>query len=424
MHVISKTMLVITFWIAGISVAKSDLLVPHALICKNNIVQKLELYKVLVAMQPISENVKLSVYPNWRTILTSKNFCSTSPACQKGDAEAIENIKVSFIAFLVSGSETGSYIPTNTEVTMEQYFVGPDSLNGIKCGSIDIPAPVKSSVDNSPVRIRGSSDDLYIDRSWPEFKGTSQGAVNYTNDKSSVHTTTTSIKAAIGYAFQIDDPSKYLASFIPYVSANESVTNTKGKARTLPASNNFAAGFALNADIGGKAMFTIKPQFVDGTAMHSQLTMLQAIYTPWTNKSDSGQFMPFNTVVPVYGTGNDSKDIWGQFLFDLRADLGAYSDRGDPMYVAKNANFARFGSKFGFAFFTAPGAVPVTLRATEVLMYGAEGFQRNISYFDSSLSFGLDRNGYASLTFSYTNGHDENTTIRAQIFKAGLAARY
>lgn len=427
MDLLKRIFFISLFLTISIGIAKSDLLVPHAQLCKNNVVQKFELYKVLVASQPISENLKVSAYPDWRRIPTNPGYCDPNPrpvACQDGDAEALGKMKVSFKSFKLSGAQTGSYIPTNSNVTMEQYFVGADGVNAIKCGSADVPVPVKSAPDTSRVRLRGISDDLYVDRSWNEFKGTSQASVNFSNDNSATHVTSTKIKATLGYAFDIDTPGQILSTFIPFISADEAITDTAHKPRSLPASNNVASGFSLNANIGGNAMFSIKPQFIVGTTMHSQLTMVQVSYAPWTNKSDSGYFMPFNTAVPVYGSGNDSSDIWGQFLFDLRADLGSYNDRGDPMFVAQNQDFARFGSKFGFAFFTAPGAIPVTLRATEVLLYGAQGAQRNIGYFDSSLSVGLDRNGYASWTLGYTNGRDENTTVRVQTFKAGLSARY
>jgi hypothetical protein len=98
-------------------------------------------------------------------------------------------------------------------------------------------------------------------------------------------------------------------------------------------------------------------QQVDATTMRSELTSLQAIYAPWTNAAGPF-FPPLNTAVTLIYGGNYFPTVDGQLLFDARADVGLYEDRGDPAYVQQNKDFQRFGSKFGYALTATPSNMP------------------------------------------------------------------
>jgi hypothetical protein len=157
--------------------------------------------------------------------------------------------------------------------------------------------------------------------------------------------------------------------------------------------------------------------------MPSGLESLQAIYAPWTEASASAPLPPLNTVVPLYTTSEFQ--LSGQLLFDVRADIGVYTDRGLPAFIAGNQDFQRFGSRFGYALTSSSSFLPTfALSVTETALYGASGAYRHLSYFDALLSIYLDPKKYFSFTLQYTNGRDENTYIVTEAYKAGLAGHF
>jgi hypothetical protein len=404
-----------------------DRLIPqHEALCKGRFVQKFALFKQLLKRATISEDLKATTYPNWRRIITDPAICSHNPACQKGDADAIGALKLQFATFVLEGGRRGIYRSENPNVTAEQYFAGADTVNPILCTSLDAPPPVKGAAldENSPLRVRGISDDLWIDRKFVEFKSTSPATINFSGDNSAAHTNTTKIQAALGYAFTSESDAIY-QDFVPFVAANTSLTDTQKKPRTIAPGNFVAGGLLYTADVQGAHYFTLKPQFVVGTTMRSELAMLQAIYAPWTNAADAVPFVPLNTAVPLFPGNGFLPPMLGQLLFDVRADIGHYENRGDPAYITQNRDFQRFGTKFGYALIATPSNLPMfVLRVTETALYGASGSVRNLSFFDTSLTVNFDPKGYFGFTAAYSNGYDENTIVKAQTYKIGFSAHY
>ncbi len=394
-------------------------------LCRGGIVDKFLLYKQFLKFSNVSEDLKQAVYPNWQRIMSDPPICPGNRGCQAGDDAAIAAMRLQFATFVKEGGERRIYVAKNSNISASQYFQSDKSAYPIACIGPGPSAPVPDKVvDKSFVRLRGNSDDLWVDRNRQEFKGTSTATASFTNDGSGVRTQTTKVQAAIGYALPFDTPSSY-RTVIPYVAFNQSITDTEGKPRALALSNFVAGGFLFTNDIAGRHVITVKPQYVYGTTMRSELAMVQAIYAPWTDAAERAPFMPLNTAVPVFQTAEMPAPVWGQFLFDLRADLGHYVKRGDTPYAAQNLDFQRYGTRFGVAFFTAPPNLPsVTLKLSQIALYGASGYVRNLSFFDSSLSFGFDPNNYFSFTLGYTKGRDENTTAIVQNYKAGLSAHY
>jgi hypothetical protein len=116
---------------------------------------------------------------------------------------------------------------------------------------------------------------------------------------------------------------------------------------------------------------------------------------------------------------------FGQFIFNVRSDLGYYSDRGLPQYVALNKNYERFGSQFGYAFIGNPTGLPsFSLAVTEIALYGTNGRPRDLSYFDALLQIFFDPKKLFSASLEYINGRDENTYVLTHTYKLGLSAKY
>ena len=212
------------------------------------------------------------------------------------------------------------------------------------------------------------------------------------------------------------------------MSGNSSVTSTTKKPTVVTPTNFVAGGFlydALIQEFWGFNQVFIKPQYVDGIAMQSQLTSLQIIYAPWTDAAVSIPFLPLNSVVNIFPGNEVFPSVNGQLLFDLRNDAGHYENRGLPAFVGQNKDFERIGTRFGYAFIGTPSTLPTFASTiTETALYGASGAYRTLSYFDSLLSVYFDPKHYFSVTAEYFNGRDENTYVASQGFKVGFAGHF
>jgi hypothetical protein len=369
--------------------------------------------------------------------VTVANLCETkSLGCTKDDPAAISNLRAKFGDFLEAAQRRGIYRATRP-VSVEQYFrTEDDSVDAILCTDKDqSDAPLQTALLDapSPIRIRGVSDDLWVPQppaggsDTYGFAKTSSTSVNYTADDSGLHTHTTKIQTAIGYDYKIGDfRSPVTHEFIPFIAMNESLTDTQLKPRNNAATNFVAAGLLYDLDVEGAYglhQFILKPQFIAGTTMRSELASLQAIYTPWIDAGAVAPLQPLNTVVPLYS--GDQFQITGQLLFDLRADFGAYAKRGDQAFIASNQDFVRVGSRFGYALVVNSSLLPsFALSVTHTELYGPIGAYRHLGFFDALLSIYLDPKKNYSLSVEYTNGRDENTYIVTEAYKAGIAAHF
>ncbi|WP_315836056.1 hypothetical protein [Bradyrhizobium prioriisuperbiae] len=164
-----------------------------------------------------------------------------------------------------------------------------------------------------------------------------------------------------------------------------------------------------------------KPQFLQNTKDHSQIASLTLLYRPFTAFDVSNGGMNLNDPRPI--------PFWlsayAEILFDLRADMGYYTDRGnDPVESLVNRSFGRAGSRVGFALTTDSSGPSFTLVVAETYLYGFAGSVRNLSFFETSLTYNFDEKKYVGLKASYTKGRDEDTALPVQRWLVGLSARY
>jgi hypothetical protein len=166
------------------SVQDNRLIPVHAKICDGNVVDKFKLFVQLSAnaSPPLSDKLKFSV-GDWRKLVTDKNFCPQFSGCAPKDAQSIESIRLAYTVFVQNADREGYYHPSNPNLTIGEYFRTTDNrVDPIYCtGKDQLPAtPPSSPLDaNSPVRLRGISDDLWIDQKHPLFSKTTSAAVSY-----------------------------------------------------------------------------------------------------------------------------------------------------------------------------------------------------------------------------------------------------
>lgn len=266
-------------------------------------------------------------------------------------------------------------------------------------------------------RLRGKSDDLYIDRGTDQFKSTTPAALNWTGTDQDNYNV--KLTATLGYQLPTDT-----GEIIPYISANQSLTDATKKPRVIDPNSNVAFGFvAANSAIDPynhniNNWFSAKPQYLFNTADRSEIGSLRLIYAPWVDLA----YAPVNTFSMVPGLPGP---VWASLLFDLRNDSGIYTQRADTAAIAAtDKDFDRIGGRFGLSLTNAPSFPSLTLTVAEVYLYGAAGHYRNVNQFQSMLTYNLESNNYVGLTFSYQNGRDEDTAVASHTYTAGLTIKY
>lgn len=325
-------------------------------------------------------------------------------------------------------SESRGLVGLDPSQQVNKYFVysgiNNDASNGIACTQYDKPPPTPGAQNNSSpvanIRFRGKSDDLYIDRILPLFKSTTPASLNWTgSDKNNYNL---KINAALGYEIDLGNNTQ----LIPYVSANQSLTDAAKKPRVIDPTNNVAVGLLATGFSGNpynkyiENVFTVKPQYLFNTADRSEIASVRLIYSPWTDLPNVPINLNTFQLMPLL-----PGPVWGTLLFDVRNDAGVYSKRGDiASIVGTEKNFDRVGTRVGASFTTDPNFPSLTLTVIENYLYGIAGFYRNVSSFQAMLTYNLESNNYLGLTASYQNGRDEDTAVASHTYTVGLTVRY
>jgi hypothetical protein len=285
-----------------------------------------------------------------------------------------------------------------------------------------LPTPAKDSSALANFRVRGVSDDLYVDRTLPLFKSTSQatGSVNGTGGVTP--STAAKFKGAFGYELDVGE----VGQFIPYLSLSQSVTDASGKPKVIDPTNFVASGFLATTffDIPGIAdvqhVVTVKPQYLLNTANESRVASVRFIYAPWTTLPNVP--INLNTFQMISFLPGPT---WSALLFDFRNDAGTYTNRGNtPAIIATNSDFERAGFRVGLALTTDPSFPSLTLVVAETVLHGFGGFYSNVNNFQASLTYNIESNNYFGITAAYQNGRDEDTAVAAQTWTLGFSTRY
>jgi hypothetical protein len=403
---------------------------------------KRKLIGLIISKNPEALSRMLGDLAHYDAILKNDNYCSATVDCRNLKKDACDSARLDCarIQDEIINTAQKTLLALKEDSTasdpgfrMSAALMGMDDAgrlnaylattadDGIVCiGPKKAKVPQSAAAEDvSPLRVRGVSNDLLIRRDNPVFGSTSQATLTFSGD----HTTTQTQKAkavgAVGYAFE-----RGLATAVPYFSFYQSVTDVKGKARSLDDANFVAAGTVFTATVPGDVLvqtFSGKPQFLENTKDNSQIASLTLMYKPFTAFDVSGGGFNLNDPRPIPFWPS----AYGEVIFDLRADLGRYTNRGnDPVQSLLNQDYARAGSHFGFSVTTDAKGPSFTLTVVETYLYGFVGTVRNLDLFETSLTYNFDEKKYVGLKASYTKGRNEDTAVPVQTWMVGLSARY
>jgi hypothetical protein len=432
-------------------------------ICENGIVVKEKLAKAFLKADATWEGLYIDAdapspdaryRPQWRRIYTDPNFCANNPGClaKNPDKRAngkevldttiaektLRTLRLSFAAALQTQTGPGrQYSIANFQVGSD-YFLGDNNVNRMACVSGQWPQAAKPSPGISlPIRLRSSTDELYIDSAdKAAFKGAKPAKITYTSDNSAGRTQTVTLIGALGYPIPLrfetipTNLDYFTGELVPYVAANQTITKKQSMPSSSSASSYTAAGAVLDSHTIFSAMpgvnnvLSATPQYLWNSHDRSEIASVKAIYAPWTVNA-AGMPPSSPKINTPFEPGGILGDSTLQLFFDLRYDLGYYTDRGDnPTTVAQHNSFSRGGTKVGFALVT-PGTGPhSTLSITETMLYGFTGQVRQLYLFASEWDYYFDSTSNLALTVSYNVGRDEDTAEKVQLWTVGLAAKF
>jgi|tagenome__1003787_1003787.scaffolds.fasta_scaffold20925176_2 hypothetical protein len=429
----------------------------HADICVDGIVSKEKLAKAFVRLQPDWYDLYVKTLESasdrraiWSAMFTSDNFCKDNPACLAPDPDAkpskdappkinavaanrsLEHLRIAFRNALIDEAERGKSYAIAKIPPGASYFVGNDRQSAIQCLANEPPIAAKPPSIAMPnqLRLRANSDDLKIPSNDDAFKGVAPATVSYTRDGTTTKTNTAKLQAALGYAIDLreifanaEGVSYFDGELVPYLSAVQSVSKVAGKPATFADTNVVALGAQLNTQLaldqlpGINHVLSAKPQYLWNTKNRSEIASLRAIYEPWAYSTPIPINAPFRR--PFIG------DTWWQVLFDLRTDVGEYTQAGiDQIAAVTHTSFIRSGSRFGFAIATLQDGPHIVLNVTETMMYGFKGSVRRLSFFDSNLSYYFDSTDRFAVTLRYTKGQNVDTAEWAQTATVGFSAKF
>jgi hypothetical protein len=408
-------------------------------------VVKSKLLGFVIAQNPDAVARTFANLEHWQDIFEDEHFCADTVDCRGMSKDACS-------AALLTCSNTQHFVVGVTEKTLEaikddsashepgfrmnaalagisstaarmRAYLDTPGNDGIVCLAPKTPKVPQSpaAADTSPLRVRGVSDDLMIRRDQSNFSSTSKATLTVSGDHSTNQTQTVKATGAVGYAFSSDSG---FATAIPYVSFYQSLSQVTGKAESLDPTSFVAAGMVFLATARSDLLeqtFSGKPQFLENTKDHSQIASFTFLYKPYTAFDVSKGGFNLNDPRPLPFWPN----AYGEVLFDLRANVGEYTNRGnDPVQRLLNQSYSRAGSHFGFAVTTNSDGPSFTLTVAETYLYGFSGTVRNLDLFESTLTYNFDPKHYLGVTATYNKGRNLDTGLREQVWLVGLSARY
>ncbi len=321
----------------------------------------------------------------------------------------------------------GPSFKVNDHVTVQQYFsyyLSHEAAESYPVECLLEPA-VSSAATQTGFRLRGTVDDLSISKADGGFAGASKATLSL-SDNQVTKITASQIQGALGYAIATDANGKNLV--IPYVAGSYNANKTVGKAAKVTANTlDFGVTDVAKVRLGilGEGDLSLAPDYLhnfqDGSSIVSLHPMFAPILPNGAINSPYALSLLLPGVIPASDAEAQSGATYLTLLFDVRSDLGVYTNRGVPMAAPGNLDFVRIGSRFG---------VDIAKKnwfeftATDVQLYAPAGARRYLSDFESSFTFYFGTQNTVGVTASYKTGLTDPTLTKEQIWSLGLTAKY
>jgi hypothetical protein len=383
----------------------------------------------ILAFRPSSDPALQKLSPP-RQLLANPDTCASG--CTKADAANLSAINGNMSAFL-AGVLAQSFRPTSA-VDYREYLRGRDEDNAIQCvvdqtgKAVEAPGTLFESpaAAVSNIRIRGSPDQLYIDRSEKqEFAKTDKATIALAEDNIAGKRTS-KVVLDIGYHIPtslLDNatPGSHM-DVIPYVGINRNDVSVRSGSTAKPStSDQIVAGVLGSAFVIGQPStmpighrVNARPNFLSDLQHHSRLLSLNLEYFPVLNNG-------LNSFQPVMRERNDFAS-W-ELIAALKSDIGHFLAQGNSSVSAMNRDYVRVGGQLGVAILSDQALVPVDGNLTYVGLYPFSG-GTHVSNLKCSLTYNFDPNKYFGLTLTGSRGVREDNGLSERLWEIALSLRF
>lgn len=416
------------------SAAVGQVVVPtFAAVCDDNdFVDKHKLATFLLDAKPVSRTLEdwatahpdpaFPVGPRER-VLIDPDICLANragAACKPTDADNLAEIQQA-VTHLLTNYDLAFKNESGVD-TPFAYFANPAArLTCLRRNAEpgdSVPAPTFTYT--FPIRIRASTEGLNFDRKEPSFSIV-QGATVAISDDEVNDKKVEKWSVVAGFALPpLISETKQSLYLVPYVGSTRDFSRVTGKPDTTTADSLFGGvlvDYRLRRMVGQTALthyFTLTPEYrkSDSDSDTSNLWTVTGTWMPIVN-GVANNYTPF-----VVGKSIAS---W-RLIFDLRAVHGWFTDVGN-LAAPYNRDFTRAGSQFGFAIKSDNPRWPLDLVVTETVLPSL-GNGKDLDYFSSRLSLGLDPSRIFTIDLTYANGRRSDILAEEEQWKIGFGAKY
>ena len=344
--------------------------------------------------------------------------------CPEADRDNLYVIRGS-VNSLLAGRYGEAYSPS-ARVPADVYLQGTNNETVVVCKTdvagapIDpmrpAAAPALSATSN--IRLRGNPNHLIFDRSTPNFQGTDKATLNF-NANDVAGSRTSKATGYVGYALRLTGDNPDTVDVIPYLGFNRNVTTVSSGATAKPSLTHTSnIGLLASIDVLTRLPFrmdhilNIRPDFLHDHKNGSSILSLNTEYTPVVSGIMNG-FSPIS----------QGSTIYFKPIFILKANAGAYTNRGDTTVTSSNKNFFRMGPQIGLSVVTDTPMLPLEFSSTYTRLAAVTG-DTTINYRKNTINYSLDAKNYVGLGLSRVSGIREDTGKTEKQWEVGLTVRY
>lgn len=293
------------------------------------------------------------------------------------------------------------------------------------------PAPTQTAQAGSgtsgglldAIRIRGTPDSLLVDRKDAAFASATSATLSL-SDNGLSKTSANVFQAAVGFRLPLPSAPGGETDIIPFAAVDRSITSVAGKDSTSNRENvtlgvtaSLAPPPAVSLQTAFTPVFSATYEHIFNDIDNSQLNYAHFVYQPYLDIKNSCIGINEYKFLPSCVDPNSKPFLAYSILFDARADVGSYSDRGP----ATNTDYTQIGTRFGMA--VSIKSLNSDLTIDKVYMGQTRGPRPTISLWEANWTYNIVKT-YLGLKFSYQDGDLEATGQKTQQWTVSLSAKY
>lgn len=435
------TTLAVILLSANVQAAPFTTVPDHAELCPPGVatVDRAKLARALLTIWPLSASAleaasgdQLSRETYVKALVF--NCRKGTPGCTDADVAQMETIQQAFERLKVGGWP--GFALSARDTSLKTYFESKGRDPAVQClAPVPPPPHVPDSAQppsiSSRIRIRGNADDLYIPqrkggKTTHEFTASSSATANFSDD-GVAHKQIATLTAYVGFALTpgaaSNDPTGPLTStteIIPYVGADRSAVRTgRGAGLRTSISELVNPGMLVHlrwfvGDVTHDV--NIRPNIQSDLQSNAVLARTTVQYLPVITGQHVNSYVGDRIELP-------GLPLYWTTIFDLRTDIGTWTDKGTGSDAASNHDYVRLGGQAGFAVISDNENLPLIFKTTYTGLYAASG-RVNVGDFSAALTLPLDKDKLFGITASYTNGVAYEGGKRDNLWKIGLSAHF